>query len=115
MTNSQNAEERGYDDGAAAGSWVIDGNTTEETAARLLLGIEEGDPEVYDALPSAPLSGEFAGGLLPRDLLAEYDLTEDDDEADDVLRAYEDGYSAGVVDEVTRSCRAILPAGKEQS
>lgn len=104
----ERAEQEGHEHGVAAGSWVVDGNTSEESARRLLQGIEDGDPEVMDELPSAPLSGEYADGLLPRDVLGWYDLDEEHDAADDVLRAFEDGYSRGVVDEVVRSARAIL-------
>jgi hypothetical protein len=111
----ESAERQGAADGRAAGAWVIDGNTTEETKQAFLKGFEEGDPAVYDALPSSPLSGEFADDLLPRDVLGWYGLTEDDWNADglsgiaaEVLNAYEDGYSQGVVDEVERACRATL-------
>lgn len=103
------AEAAGYEAGKAAGSWVIDGNTAEGTARAYLAGIEEGDPEVLDTLPSSPLSGEYADGLLPRDVLAMFGLDEDAPNADDILNAYEAGYSSGVVDEVARSARAILP------
>jgi|SRR5581483_5811624 len=102
------AEESGYRAGVAAGSWVLDGNSTEETARHLLAGIEDGDPEVLDSLPSSPLSGEWAGSLLPADVLAEVGIRENDPVSDDVLSAFEDGYSRGVVDEVVRAARAIL-------
>jgi len=102
------AECEGYERGLAAGSWVVDGNTSEATARRLLEGIEDGDPEILDGLPSAPLSGEFADDLTPRDVLDWYELGEDDDGADDVLAAFEEGFARGVIDEVTRSARAIL-------
>jgi hypothetical protein len=105
----ESARARGLEDGKAAGSWVIDGNTTEHTARAILQGLEEGDPETLDGLPSGPLSGEYADGLLPRDVLGWYGLLEDDAEADDVLRAYEDGWSEGMVDEAERSARAVLP------
>ena len=104
----EDARARGVEDGTAAGSWVLDGNSTEETARAILDGIEDGDPMILDALPSAPLSGEFADGLLPRDVLGWYGMSEDDDAADDVLRAYEDGFSEGVTDEAERSARAML-------
>ncbi len=68
------AEEDGYSAGVAAGSWVVDGNTSEATARRILEGIAEGDPVVMDSLPSSPLSGEWADGLTPASLLAEYGL-----------------------------------------
>ena len=104
----ERAEQDGYDAGKAAGSWLLDGNSRESAARRLLQGIEDGDPEIMDALPSSPLSGEYADGLLPRDVLDRYDLDEHHDAADDVLRAFEDGYDRGVQDEAVRSARAML-------
>lgn len=106
----EDAHARGVEDGRAAGSWVLDGNSSEDTARAILQGIEDGDPAVMDSLPSAPLSGEFADGLLPRDVLRWYGLTEEDAESDDILRAYEDGYAEGVDEEVTRTARAMLTA-----
>lgn len=68
----QEAASRGHDAGSAAGSWVIDGNTTRETALHILRGYEDGDPEIMDMMP-APLSGEWAGESITEllgDLLA---------------------------------------------
>lgn len=104
----ERAEQAGYEAGKAAGSWLLDGNSTEDAARRLLDGIEDGDPAIMDALPCLPFSGEWADGLLSRDLLAEYDLDEEHDAADDVLRAFENAYLRGVVDEAVRSARALL-------
>lgn len=104
----ENAALLGHDAGLAAGSWIIDGNTSTDTARAILRGIEDGDPAVLDQLPASPLSGEWADGLLPRDVLTWYDRDEDADDADDILTAYEDGYSAGVLEKVERSARAIL-------
>lgn len=101
------AEAEGYDRGKADGSWVLDGNSDPEGARRILRGIEEGDPAILDALPCSPLSGEWAGDLLPRDVLEWYDVTEDDDSADDILRAFEDGYDRGVVDQVEHDAESI--------
>ncbi len=116
------ARTAGIADGRNAASWLIDGNTTEQAARRLLDGIEAGDPEILDEIPSTPLSGEHADGLLPRDVLGWYGLLEDDWNADgvsgiaaEVLNAYEDGWSEGMVDEVERSARAILPTEGEES
>jgi hypothetical protein len=39
-------------------------------------------------------------------------MTEDDDAADDVLTAYDDGFSRGVSDEAVRSARAMLGEGE---
>lgn len=104
----EQAEQEGYDHGVTAGSWLLDGNSTSEAARRLLRGIEDGDPMVLDALPSSPLSGEWADSLTPADVLAWYELDEDDDAAGDVLRAFEDGFSRGVQDEAVRSATALL-------
>ena len=75
---------RGRIDGRAAGSWVIDGNTPDETCARILGGIEEGDPEILDALPELRL-GEWA---------------------DDLWFAYSDAWYAGMVEQAEADCRA---------
>ena len=102
------AEQEGYDHGKSAGSWLLNGNSTTNDARRLLQGIEDGDPEIMDELPAAPLSGEWADSLLPRDVLGWYEINDDDDVADDVLSAFELGYSRGVMDEVIRSAQAII-------
>ncbi len=104
----ERAEQEGYDHGVAAGSWLFDGNRSEDAARRLLKGIEDGDPEILDQLPESPLSGEYADGLLPRDVLSWYDLDAEHDAADDVLRAFEDGFSRGVEAEAVRSATALL-------
>lgn len=104
----QLAERAGYDAGKSAGSWIIDGNTSEEVARRILAGIKDGDPEVLDQLPSAPFSGEWADGIMARDVLLGYGLDEDAPEAEELLTAFEDGYSSGAEDEVARAARAIL-------
>lgn len=97
------AHDEGYGRGQNAGSWVIDGNTTVETARRILAGYNNGDPEIMDMAP-APLSGEWAGESIP-ELSEEYGLDlEDDDEAN----AFEEGFSEGFWDEVVRSARAML-------
>lgn len=104
----ERAEREGKQHGQAAGSWVIDGNTSEQTARAILAGIRDGDPEVLDSLPSAPLSGEWADGLLPRDVLGWYGMDEDDPAADDVLTTFETAYADGMIEEVTRAARAIV-------
>lgn len=60
-----------------------------------------------DALPSSRLSGEWADSLTAADVLDWYDLDEDGEAAEDVLSAFEDGYSRGVQDEAMRSARAV--------
>ena len=86
----------GYAAGLAAGSWVIDGNTTTERCAAILKGLEDGDPAVMDLQP-APLSGEWAGESIPE--LFGYTPSSR------CLDLYEEGYSAGFWDEVERAAR----------
>ena len=102
----ERAEREGYDHGVTAGSWLLDGNSTQDAARELVRGIEEGDPIVLDLLPSSPLSGEYADGVLPPDVL--HDIDEDHDAASDVLDAFEAGFSRGVEAEAVRSARALL-------
>ncbi len=104
----ERAEREGYDHGVTAGSWLLDGNSSEDAARRLLRGIEDGDPEILDALPCSPLSTEWADSLTPADVLGWYDLDSEHDAADDVLRAFEDGFSRGVEVEAVRSATAFL-------
>jgi hypothetical protein len=93
----------GRQDGTAAGSWVFDGNSSEATLRRFLAGVEDGDPEVLDALPCSPLSGDIlaAVGEDTGYLIGQ-------DERDDVLQAYEDAYESAAQDEAVRYATAIV-------
>lgn len=100
--------------GEAAGSWVIDGNTSEAEARAILQGYEDGDPEVMDLQPS-PLSGEWAGDPTPQSLMAElgvhhlpYGDKTDSEEESDLADAYEEGFGEGFWNEVQRAARAKL-------
>ena len=107
----ERARQLGFDAGQAAGTWVFDGNTDTRTYAKMLEGIEEGDPEILDKLPNmAPLSGEWADGPTPASLLSELGLNPDEPEEwfDGLLDAYEVGYHDGVVFEVTATARHHL-------
>jgi hypothetical protein len=110
-TNLEEACTRGHDAGYAAGTWMTDGNTTDQTYRFLLTGLETGDPEVLDMMPS-PLSGEWAGESI-QELLG--DLLEDggDDDADtatneEIFAAYEEGFQVGWEHEIVRACRYQL-------
>ena len=107
-TVEDRARDLGRDAGKAAASWFFDGNTSAETYARVLQGLEDGDPEVMGSLPSGPLSGEWAGDRTPASLLAELDLSEDDDRVDDICDAFEDGFYAASVEEIERVARYHL-------
>ena len=103
MTPQSKAYKAGYERGVAAGSWILDGNSSANEAARIIKGYEDGDPEIMDMAPS-PLSGEWAGESIP-ELSDRYDLDLDDD---DVATDFEDGFSDGFWEEVLRSARAMV-------
>lgn len=98
----------GREHGLSAASWYFDGNTTRETYATVLAGIREGDPAVYDTFPAAPLSGEWADSPTPATVLASLGLSDDDDDADDALAMYEDGFSVAVSSLIEGTCIAML-------
>lgn len=100
-------KEAGAEHGRNAASWYFDGNTSRDTYARVLRGIEEGDPEVMDTLPSSPLSGEWADEPNPFTVLEatlgkDYSVTEADE--DELLRAYEDAFTTAAQHEIERVC-----------
>lgn len=90
--------------GRAAGSWVVDGNTTREAAVRMLWDYADGDPVVMDLCPS-PLSGEWADGPTPQSLAAEYGV-DDADELADVCDEYERGFAEGFWQQALGDARA---------
>jgi hypothetical protein len=110
------AYEMGYEHGRAAGSWVVDGDMTGEIEAYkwLLHGVDDGDPVVLDALPSGPLSGEWADGPTPASVLADLGVDDEDPDVDtdDLLFEFESGFDAGVADEVTEICRRFVSEGE---
>jgi hypothetical protein len=108
-TALRRAHELGSEAGEAAGSWIIDGNTSRETARRILQGIEDGDPEIMDMQP-APLSGEWADSPTPDDILEEItgvgSAQVDAFHREDLLNAFEEAYSEGFWDVVTRDAQS---------
>jgi hypothetical protein len=80
-----------------------------------VVGIEDGDPKILDRLPASPLSGESADGLTPddviRDVEAGAEIVVSDEERDDVLSAFEDGFHQGVAAEVVHSAMAHVGEG----
>lgn len=97
----RNATVLGQQDGESAGSWMFDGNTTDETYRHVLRGIEEGDPEVLDMM-GAPLSGEWAGRSIME--IFGHDAT------DEEMDAYEEAYALAYWDYVESTARAHLGA-----
>ena len=99
------ARAAGEEHGRAAASWYFDGNTSDETYAAVLRGIEEGDPQTLDTFPSSPLSGEWVGDPTPRSVLEDLDVEEDDDCADEYVSAYEEGFYETSAHEIERVAR----------
>jgi hypothetical protein len=99
------ARQAGAEHGKAAASWYFDGNTSDETYAAVVRGIEEGDPAVLDTFPSGPLSGEWADDPTPRSVLEELDVDAEDESQDEYLQAYEDGFYEASSDEIERVAR----------
>lgn len=111
------ATRRGKDAGQNAGSWIVDGNTTDATKARIAQGVDDVDPEVLDAINEPSwLSGEWAGESIQEllgDLLWEPEFnpkTSDDDKHegknDEIETAYENAASLAFRAEVERSAKA---------
>ena len=96
MTNRSKFYREGYKAGQAAGSWIIDGNTTLESCRRIVQGYDDGDPEVLNMQPS-PLSGEWAGESM-KELFGYQPSSR-------CLDLYEQGYSEGFWDEVMQAAR----------
>jgi hypothetical protein len=101
--------DRGKDDGIAAASWLVDGNTPhpEEVLDRLIDGMEQGDPQIMDELPHPRLGGEFADDPTFEDILkAELDEYDEErvqnGEYEDLYDAYCEGFNEGVEKEIRR-------------
>lgn len=109
------ARDLGAQHGKSAASWV---EIPDERTARLILaGMEDCDSAILDTLPSADLSGQWAGMLsgpaLVSDALSEAGM---DDDADawpdaysdwftDICDAYELAFDNAAEDEVSRRAR----------
>lgn len=100
----------GCERGEAVASWYFDGSETRADYERVVRMLADGDPEIYDTFPQAPLSGEWAGDPTPADVLAELDVEPDDDAADDLLALYEDGFGVTVADTIDALARKALDA-----
>lgn len=98
---------QGFETGRGAGSWIIDGNTTPETAARILRGHEDGDPEIMDMQP-APLNGEWGGESMPELIDDYFDMTDEDAEA--ACDEYEAGFADGFWHSVLTSAKVLVDA-----
>ena len=97
--------------GTAAGSWVADGNTREETLRVIVRQWDEGDPLAPSA-PS-PFSGEWADSPSIRDVIeAETDADAGSlspEEEDELADAFEEAYALAWQEEAERTVRGLLP------
>lgn len=102
------AQALGAEHGRNAGSWVIDGNTTDVYARAIVQGYEDGDPQVMEMMP-APLSGEWADSMTPDRLLRElgYRHDGDIDMEPDICGAYELAFERGFWDQVSTDARGF--------
>ena len=106
------AEAIGTDHGKIAASWVFDGNTTRESYARYLKGIENGDPETMDSLCEPSLSGEYADDYDEQMLAVDLDLgMEDIETLEECAEAYNRAAASAFWLEVERMARYQLDAG----
>jgi hypothetical protein len=99
------AESMGREAGTTAGSWTLDGNTSTETARQFVQWDEDGDPQLWDHIPSAPFSGEWAGSPTPAEIVYEVTGEELDDLSsalDWILDVYEQAYNDAAHAEVMR-------------
>jgi hypothetical protein len=105
----------GSEHGRAAASWLLNGDSSEADARRLLDGIEEGDPEVLDALPNPP-SGEWAGDPTAEDLIREagLDVPEEPEAVEELWQAYSDGFGTGAHEGAEAEARAWLGLDSER-
>jgi hypothetical protein len=106
LSERDRLEARGYRDGHAAATWFA---PQDETTARWILdGLDAGDPEVLDYLPSPRLGGEYADDPTWSNILADEGCEDSDDGRPELLDAYGYAYGCAVEREVVRSCRGML-------
>ena len=106
LSERDRLEARGYRDGHAAATWFAPKD--ELTARRILDGLDAGDPEILDELPSPRLGGELADEPTWSNILEDEDCDNSDDGRPELLDAYCYAYSCAVERESVRSCRAML-------
>lgn len=96
--------------GKAAGGWIADGNTSEESLRALLKMWDEGDPAA--PVPPSPFSGEWAGDPSLEEVIdAETDIdveTIDPEEVSELGDAFEEEYCQAWHDEAERTVKAML-------
>lgn len=101
----------GLEKGKNAAGWVFDGNTSKETYARFLKGIEEDDPEILESIREPGFSGEYAGDYDENDLLHELGCERMDmptEDVDKIVSACDYAMTEGFWREIERVCHYHL-------
>jgi hypothetical protein len=96
----------GTEHGESAATWI---EFTDADAARKFVDmLDEGDPEAYDSIPSAP-SGQYADDYSPRNLFAELEISEDDETDDgEIWSTYADAFETTAAESVEKRARSIV-------
>lgn len=122
------ARKIGAEHGRNAAAWyaqdAFGGRVTrgaDENASRIIGGMEDGDPEVYDSLPQPDLSGQWADSLTGPELVNDALVATDEWDVDtaeyveraqdwfsDICDAYEDAFREACEDEIERAARLAL-------
>lgn len=103
---SARAAEIGRAHGTNAASWVFSGNTPRQTYERWRKGIDEGDPEIMDAIPSPDFSSQWVDGDIVRRLLTEVTTRAIGDLSsmkDELVTAYEQAFAEAAQAEIERT------------
>ena len=106
------AKRDGREAGINAASWVFDGNTPRASYARVLKGLDEGDPAVLDSINAPNLSGEWADSPTPVSLASDYGLDDKRDPdgliCEEACEAWENAASDSFWSEIEKECRRQL-------
>jgi hypothetical protein len=102
------ARTAGTEHGRAAATWAFDGNTTDETYATVVRGLDAGDPETYDGFghlePGIDGRDQYTSRQLCDDIGVDYDGTEVAEVAE-LAEAYEQAARDAFWADVERTAR----------
>ena len=103
-------ERRGTSDGEGAAAWLVDGNTNNPYAVlkRIIDGIEDGDPEIMDKLPSPTYSGEMADEPTWEKILRDEGIAMDTEQDPTGRRDLQDAYDAAFQQGVESKIREMF-------
>lgn len=94
--------ESGEKAGRAAGSWVSDGNSTEDHYRAVLKAINDCELDI-----PAPLSGEYADGWTAARAFEDADVEQPEDETE-LLDSWEEGFTTGYEAQAAEDARGFL-------